>query len=394
MSALADVAAAIADRTRARMLEELLGGPPLPAGALAVTRRRRAVDGQRPPRAARGGGARDDRGRAAAGARRGSPARTSPRRSRRWRRIAGDEPRPVGLRAVNGRAALREARSCYDHLAGRAGVALADGLLARGALTAMAVHRPRRRGRLLPRGVRRRPRRADRPPPARARLHRLDRAPPAPRRRAGRRAARVDARARLARAAARRARAERHARVALDVRCAARWAGSGHGGRTRRGGQRRERSRSAEPCKRLARVARCRSTGSRESSCQLAGQVDARVVVARCRSLAREVELVTSDQVDSRVTVARGAIAAGAGRHSLTGAVRTRAPLGIHRAHGAAPRARAGRRFTRTVSTRARARPARGLEPAGRAAAPGVVDASRRDAAAAGRRVDARDADP
>ena len=36
MSQLANVAAALADRTRARMLEELLGGPPLPAGALAV----------------------------------------------------------------------------------------------------------------------------------------------------------------------------------------------------------------------------------------------------------------------------------------------------------------------------------------------------------------------
>ena len=36
MSDLADVAAALADRTRARMLEELLGGPPLPAGALAA----------------------------------------------------------------------------------------------------------------------------------------------------------------------------------------------------------------------------------------------------------------------------------------------------------------------------------------------------------------------
>ena len=36
MPDLADVAAALADRTRARMLEELLGGPPLPAGALAV----------------------------------------------------------------------------------------------------------------------------------------------------------------------------------------------------------------------------------------------------------------------------------------------------------------------------------------------------------------------
>lgn len=49
-------------------------------------------------------------------------------------RIAPDAPRPIGLRAVNGRQALREARSCYDHLAGRAGVALADSLLAEGAL--------------------------------------------------------------------------------------------------------------------------------------------------------------------------------------------------------------------------------------------------------------------
>ena len=36
MSELADVAALLADRTRARILEELLGGPALPAGALAV----------------------------------------------------------------------------------------------------------------------------------------------------------------------------------------------------------------------------------------------------------------------------------------------------------------------------------------------------------------------
>jgi DNA-binding transcriptional ArsR family regulator len=36
MTDLADVAAALADRTRARMLEELLGGPPLPAEALAA----------------------------------------------------------------------------------------------------------------------------------------------------------------------------------------------------------------------------------------------------------------------------------------------------------------------------------------------------------------------
>jgi len=43
--------------------------------------------------------------------------------------------RPItGLRAWRHGEALRAARSCYDHLAGRAGVALADGLLAAGAL--------------------------------------------------------------------------------------------------------------------------------------------------------------------------------------------------------------------------------------------------------------------
>jgi DNA-binding transcriptional ArsR family regulator len=44
-------------------------------------------------------------------------------------------PRPVrGLRAWHHGEALRAARSCYDHLAGRAGVALADGLVAGGLL--------------------------------------------------------------------------------------------------------------------------------------------------------------------------------------------------------------------------------------------------------------------
>src|SRR3954467_2730454 len=41
-------------------------------------------------------------------------------------------PRKVtGLRAWHHGEALRAARSCYDHLAGQAGVALADGLVAR-----------------------------------------------------------------------------------------------------------------------------------------------------------------------------------------------------------------------------------------------------------------------
>ena len=131
MPDLADVAAALADRTRARMLEELLGGPPLPAGALAVRVgvAPSTVCGHLQARAA----GLVTSSRAAASARLGSPGRTSRRRSRRCR-IAGDTARPVGLRAVNRQQALREARSCYDHLAGRAGVALADRLLAHGAL--------------------------------------------------------------------------------------------------------------------------------------------------------------------------------------------------------------------------------------------------------------------
>jgi hypothetical protein len=51
-------------------------------------------------------------------------------------RLATGDARPIGLRAVNRHAALREARSCYDHLAGRAGVALADALVEHGAIVA------------------------------------------------------------------------------------------------------------------------------------------------------------------------------------------------------------------------------------------------------------------
>jgi DNA-binding transcriptional ArsR family regulator len=133
MTALADVAAAIADRTRARMLEELLAGPPLPAGALAarVGVAPSTVSGHLARLEAAGLVTIEARGRR-------REARLAGRHVAEaleaLRRVAGDDARPVGLRAVNAREALREARSCYDHLAGRAGVALADGLLARGAL--------------------------------------------------------------------------------------------------------------------------------------------------------------------------------------------------------------------------------------------------------------------
>ena len=133
MSELANVAALVADPTRARILDELLAGPPMPASALAA---RVGVA----PSTASGHLAKLERAGLITITKRG-----------RWReaelarpevaealealsRLSTGESRPIGLRAVNGHQALREARSCYDHLAGRAGVALADDLLARGAL--------------------------------------------------------------------------------------------------------------------------------------------------------------------------------------------------------------------------------------------------------------------
>ena len=112
MTEIADVAAALADRTRARMLEELLGGPPLPAGALAarvgvapstvsghlakLEQRRADHDrGQRPP--ARGAARR---------------ARRSPRRSRRWRGSAATaRGRSASSRSTAARRCARRARA-------------------------------------------------------------------------------------------------------------------------------------------------------------------------------------------------------------------------------------------------------------------------------------------
>jgi biotin operon repressor len=51
-------------------------------------------------------------------------------------------PPPRTLRAVREDAAMRRARTCYDHLAGELGVALHDALLARGALSAEYVLQP------------------------------------------------------------------------------------------------------------------------------------------------------------------------------------------------------------------------------------------------------------
>jgi DNA-binding transcriptional ArsR family regulator len=51
------------------------------------------------------------------------------------------------LRQSQDAAALAEARTCYDHLAGRAGVALLDALLARGVLTRLPGDEPANGGR-------------------------------------------------------------------------------------------------------------------------------------------------------------------------------------------------------------------------------------------------------
>ena len=133
MSELADIAALLADRTRARILEELLAGPPLPAGALA------ARVGVAPSTVSGHLAKLESAGlisvRSVGRRREASLARPEVAEAlEALGRLAGDS-RPIGLRAVNGKAALREARSCYDHLAGRAGVALADSLVERGALS-------------------------------------------------------------------------------------------------------------------------------------------------------------------------------------------------------------------------------------------------------------------
>jgi DNA-binding transcriptional ArsR family regulator len=133
MTELADVAAALADRTRAHMLEELLGGPPLPAGALAarVGVAPATVSGHLVRLEAAGLVTIEANGRRRE-ARLAGPHVAEALEA--LSRIAGDTGTPIGLKAVNAKQALREARSCYDHLAGRAGVALADHLLEHGAL--------------------------------------------------------------------------------------------------------------------------------------------------------------------------------------------------------------------------------------------------------------------
>ena len=124
---IAPVAALLADPARAAMLGALLGGPPLAAGELSQ------VAGVSPATASAHLARLLDGGLV-----------TVTRQGRhRYYRLAGHEVaeaievlaqispvRPVrSLRQSREAAALAEARTCYDHLAGRAGVELLDALL-------------------------------------------------------------------------------------------------------------------------------------------------------------------------------------------------------------------------------------------------------------------------
>ena len=131
---LADVAALIGDPTRSAMLLALLDGGALPASELAY---RSAAS----PQAASGHLHRLVRGKlltvAAAGRQR--LYRLTTREVARAIEALLSLADPTPIVAQNQHTAmqrLREARLCYDHLAGRLGVALADALVARGLLRA------------------------------------------------------------------------------------------------------------------------------------------------------------------------------------------------------------------------------------------------------------------
>jgi DNA-binding transcriptional ArsR family regulator len=130
---VAPVAALMADPARAIMLGALLGGTPLAAGELGQLAGISAATASAHLARLLDGG-----------------LVTVTRQGRhRYYRLAGPEVayalevlarispvRPVrSLRQSRAAAALAQARTCYDHLAGRAGVALLDGLLETGVLT-------------------------------------------------------------------------------------------------------------------------------------------------------------------------------------------------------------------------------------------------------------------
>ena len=126
------VAALIADPSRAAMLDALLSGGRHSARELAVAAGiAPSTATEHLDRLEAGGLVLCDRV-----GRRREVRLAGPEVGRALEALAAIAPprRVSGLRAWHHGEALRAARSCYDHLAGRAGVALADGLVAGGLL--------------------------------------------------------------------------------------------------------------------------------------------------------------------------------------------------------------------------------------------------------------------
>ncbi|QTT75231.1 winged helix-turn-helix transcriptional regulator [Streptomyces mobaraensis NBRC 13819 = DSM 40847] len=137
MSPLAETAALLADRTRAAFCQALLDGRAWTAGELARHAGvRPSTASEQLSRLVEGGLLAEER-----------------QGRHRYVRLAGPEaagliealasyapgtPRPDGLRASGRLGAEARARTCYDHLAGRLGVILADAMLARGLVAADA----------------------------------------------------------------------------------------------------------------------------------------------------------------------------------------------------------------------------------------------------------------
>ncbi|MBO3664778.1 ArsR/SmtB family transcription factor [Microbacterium stercoris] len=128
--ALEELGRVLAEPVRLRVLVELLGGPPLPAGALAarVGVAPSTVSAHLARLEQAGLIVLERQGRARL-ARLADPAVADAVES--LLRLSG-ESAVTSWSAHDRRAALRAARSCYDHLAGRAGVGVADALVARG----------------------------------------------------------------------------------------------------------------------------------------------------------------------------------------------------------------------------------------------------------------------
>jgi len=126
------VAALIADPSRAAMLDALLSGGRHSARELAVAAGiAPSTATEHLDRLQRGGLVVTERV-----GRRREVRLAGPEVGRALEALAAIAPRRAvtGLRAWHHGEALRAARSCYDHLAGQAGVALADGLVAGGVL--------------------------------------------------------------------------------------------------------------------------------------------------------------------------------------------------------------------------------------------------------------------